>query len=132
MSNPKFDDLLNILGKAISDSSYDKVDIGSISDELRKRFIKMGKDKEILGQEMKTRKEILESELELKLFKEFNERIDGYDELKTELWEAAEKELGLPSDGNYSMNFKTGVVSKKVQKKNPENIFQTMAEKKRW
>jgi hypothetical protein len=118
------DSLFEMLGSAISDSQYDKVTIGKISETLRVRFAKMGKEKEMIAREMKTRKEILEAEMELKLYKEFNDRAETHSEEKDACWLAATKELGVSDDGRYSCNFKDGTISEKVPKKNaPDNIF---------
>ena len=127
------DGLLEMIGSVISDTQYDKVTIGKISETLRIRFSKMGKEKEMIAREMKTRKEILEAEMELKLFKEFNERIEAHSEEKDACWIAATKELNIPEEGRYSCNFKDGTISEKVSKKDaPDNPFTNPNKKKRW
>ena len=127
------DSLFELISNSITDSQYDKVTIGKISETLRVRFAKMGKEKEMIVREMKTRKEILEAEMELKLFKEFNERIEAHSEEKDACWIAATKELNIPEEGRYSCNFKDGTISEKVSKKDaPDNPFTNPNKKKRW
>lgn len=118
------DSLFEMLGSAISDTQYDKITVGKISETLRIRFAKMGKEKEMTAREMEARKEVLEAEMELKLYKEFNERIEAHSDEKDACWLAATKELNVSDDGRYSCNFKDGTISEKVPKKNmPDNIF---------
>jgi len=127
------DSLFELISNSITDSQYDKVTIGKISENLRVRFAKMGKEKEMIAREMKTRKEILEAEMELKLFKEFSERIEAHSDEKDACWLAASRELNIPEEGRYSCNFKDGTISEKVTKKDvPDNPFTNPNKKKRW
>jgi len=122
MSNTKgLDGFVSMLVNNLIGDSYDKVVIGNISEELRKKFKAMHKRKDDLEKELSTRKDILQAEMELALYKEFNTRMDEFDDEKVELWTMATNELGVDPDGNYSVNHQNGVVSKKIKK--GENPF---------
>jgi hypothetical protein len=91
----------------------------------------MHRKKENVEKELETRKEILQSEMELVLYKEFREKMEVFDDEKTSLWDEATKELGVDPEENYSVDFKSGVVSRKVRKERGTNPFENVG-KKRW
>lgn len=131
--NDGLNGLLEMIGSAMSDSEFDKVPIGKISEKLRLRFVKQNKEKDLIEREMKTRKEILEAEIKLQLFKEFNDRIEAHSEEKDACWVEVTTELNIPEDRRYSCNFREGIISEKVPKKDgPDNIFTNPDKKKRW
>jgi hypothetical protein len=125
------DGIASILAKVIMDQSYEKTPVGNISKELCSKFRDMHRKKEDVEKELETRKDILQSEMELALYKEFREKMESFDDEKTSLWEEATKELGVDPEENYSVDFKTGVVSKKVKKERGNNPFENVG-KKRW
>jgi hypothetical protein len=125
------DGIANILSKVIMDQAYEKIPVGNISKELCSKFRDMHRKKEAVEKELETRKEILQSEMELVLYKEFREKMEVFDDEKTSLWDEATKELGVDPEENYSVDFKSGVVSRKVRKERGTNPFENVG-KKRW
>jgi hypothetical protein len=125
------DGFANILTKVIMEQSYEKVPVGNISKELCLKFRDMHRKKDEVEKELETRKEILQAEMELKLYKEFREKMETFDEEKSLLWDEATKELGVDPEDSYSVDFKVGIVSKKVKKERGSNPFENVG-KKRW
>lgn len=129
-------DLLEFLESISPEMETEKVAIGKISEELRLRFTAMKKERDNLRKELSTRKDILEAEMKLKLYQEFNDRSDSNMDEKSACWDLATKELNLNPDGNWTVDFKTGILSEKVSKKEQkesdlsEQMFQNLMKRK--
>jgi hypothetical protein len=98
------------------DQDTEKKEIGSISKDLLLRFQKMIKEKDKLTNEMEVQMDVYKSEMELKMLKEFGDRVDYFTNLKDELWLEITNELDVPEERDYSLNNKTGIVSEKIKK----------------
>jgi hypothetical protein len=110
------EEFVNSIVSGIIDKDTEKKEIGKISEELKLKFQKMVKEKDILANKMQMQQDVYKAEMELKLLKEFGDRVDFYADLKDELWLEITNELGVPEEGNYSLNHKTGIVSEKIKK----------------
>lgn len=137
-SNEFISGLLNAIVQDIKNGAdYEHVEIGKVSNELKNKYRKLIQAKEDLSQEMKVRKEVLEAELELQLYREFNDRIEEHKDQKDAMWMEIEKELGITEDKDLTIDRKTGMVSEKIKKtKSPEQnaseiFFQKLKDKRR-
>jgi hypothetical protein len=126
------DDLLEKIVDGIKENAYTKKPVGTVNEDLRKRFQSLNKFRDDLEYELEIRKKIMESEMQLVLYKEFGDRMEEHSEMKSQLWEEVEDALEIPHDGNYTISGKTGVVSEKIKKTggpNPEELAEQFMKK---
>lgn len=108
--------LKGILSEALTDGKTKKP-IGTISDELRREYIKWSEDKEELEAEVEFKIERLKRKLEKEIAEEFEEIFDEHMDKKKVLWQKIKGELGLfYGDSDLNINTKTGVISQWVKK----------------
>jgi hypothetical protein len=109
--------LIEHIFKTITESDAEYKEVGTVSEDLRLRYVKMIKDKDKLVQQVKLQKDMYEAEMELKLLKEYGDRIQFHEELKDVIWREITDELKVDPKKNYSINRETGLISEKLRNK---------------
>lgn len=120
--------LENILKKMIDAQSHaikegEKITIGKISPELLNEFHKARELENDVDYEIELRKKQLEAEAEEKLFHEFKDKLKEVKQKFENAWNQVYEEFGIEDKENYTINRKTGVVSKEVDQE--EFSFET-------